>query len=667
MYRSPFRKAIAIVLVVVVLGAALDGQTARADSIDTASLFFDGHNTFYRSPFGAVTSGSAVQMRFRTAHQGATAVTVILTDQSASPPSPRPLSMTIDSANSTGQYDVWQATLSLPNVGFWTYYFEIQNGTAQTYYADLGLLGFGAAGTSTDFLPPASRQYKITVYESGFTVPSWLTSAVMYQIFPDRFYNGDKTNDTKVLNPAYTFRAKIFKNWNTPESTLSTPDNDYNQLDYYGGDLQGIIDKLPYLKGLGVNVLYLNPIFHAGTNHGYDTANYRLIAPHLGTLKTFKTLITDAHKDHMRVILDGVFNHSSSDSIYFNRYGHFAGTGAYQSQSSPYYTWYTFQRWPDQYSSYFGIDTLPQLSEIDAVKSFIYRDANSIAQYWLNMGADGWRLDHAVGKSDSWWQEFRTDLKRRFPNDALICECDNSAPTYGINNLFGNMFDGQMNYPFRSIALSFYARGIQGISGRPFTATQFLNAIVELAAQTPRPAEYASMNVIGTHDTDRALDLVNDRVAEMKQLAAFQMAWLGMPEIYYGDEAGLTGSGSPDTVKRKPFPWSHPNKRLQSFYRKIIHLRDANAALQDGSVTPLLSDDTNRVVAFLRQDAKQAIPVVVNDGTSAQTVAIPTTGLKSGAKLVDGISGRKYTVTGATLSVHLAATSTAILVPQKAK
>jgi glycosidase len=659
------RRATVVALILVVSGALLEVQLARADSIDSASLFFDGHNTFYRSPFGSVPSGSTVRLRFRTAHQGATAVTVVLTDESAASPSPTSVSMTLDAADSSTKSDVWQANLPLPSAGFWDYYFQIQNGTAQTYYADLGLLGFGAAGTGTDFLPVLSRRYRLTVYQSGFTVPSWLKHAVMYQIFPDRFYNGDKKNDHKVLTPAYIYHAKIFKSWNTPEPATNSPANDYNQLDYYGGDLQGIIDKLPYLKGLGVNVLYLNPIFQAGTNHGYDTANYRLIAPHLGTLKTFETLIADAHKDHMKVVLDGVFNHSSSDSIYFNKYGHFKSVGAYQSKSSPYYDWYTFQHWPDRYSSYFGIDTLPQLSENDAVKKFIYRDQNSIAQYWLKQGADGWRLDHAVGKSDAWWQEFRSSVKQRFPKDVLICECDNSSPTVGIENLLGNMFDGQMNYPFRSIALTFYARGNQGVTSRGFTATQFLNAITELAANTPRPAAYASMNVIGTHDTDRTLDVVHGSIPEMKQLAAFQMTWLGMPEIYYGDEAGLTGSGPPDTEKRKPFPWSHPNASLQAFYRKVIHLRDANSALQDGSIVPLMAGDANRVLAFLRADSREAVPVVVNDGATDQAVSIPTAGLEQGMKLADGISGKKYTVSGTSLTVQVAATSTAVLVPAK--
>jgi glycosidase len=661
--------------VLILLACGLTGvRTVKADAIDTAALLFDGHNTLYRAPFGAVTVGTTVTLRFRTAHQGATAVSVTFHDPSA-PSSPKQVQMTLDAGHSNSTYDLWQVKQKISSIGIWTYYFQVQNGSAQTYYADQQRLGFGAEGTTVSAPPSAIRYYLITAYHAGFKVPPWLKSAVMYQIFPDRFFNGDKSNDKKVLNPAYDWHATIIKKWTAPEPTTA----DYNQLNYYGGDLQGVIDKLAYLKSLGVNVLYLNPIFQAGTNHGYDTANYKLIAPHFGTLRTFKALMAAAHKDHMRVILDGVFNHTSSDSVYFNRYGHFKDTGAYQSQGSPYYGWYTFQKWPSAYSDYFGIDTLPQLSEATAVKNFIYKKAGSVAQYWLSLGADGWRLDHSVGKSDTWWQDFRATLKKKFPNDALICECDyapsisglpvlgNYPPYIGVPNLLGTMFDGDMNYPFQQVVMSFFAYGSEGLANLPFTATQFLQGVLHIVELMPPPAIYGSMNVIGTHDTARALSVLGGNVAEMKQLVAFQMAWLGMPEIYYGDEAGETGIGSPDTVKRQPFPWSHPNTSLQAFYRKVIHLRESNIALQDGTVRPVSANDSSRLVTFERVDSKEVIPVVINDGKTPQSVSVPTTGIKKGTTLVDGISGKTYKVTGSSLSVHAGATTTAILVPQATK
>jgi len=648
---------------VMILSSVFSGtRPVRAQSINTAALYFNGHLAQYRSPVAALPSGSSVTLHFRTAHDGATTVTVRLDRLYPSPlGTPMQIPMSLDRAGSSSQFDLWRATLTPSSVGIWGFDFLIQDGSAQVWYADDPNGGTGGGGTAAT--SPPTAQYHLVVYQPDFTVPSWLKNAVIYEIFPDRFYNGDNTNDSKVMNPAYRLKATIVKNWNSPEPSTA----DYNQLNYYGGDLQGIIDKLPYLKGLGVNVLYLTPIFQAGTNHGYDTANYMEIAPHLGTLKTFKALVAAAHKDHMKVILDGVFNHTSSDSVYFNQYGTFNSAGAYQSQSSPYYGWYTFQSWPKQYSSYPGVSTMPELNESDAVKNFIFQSSDSVAQYWLAQGADGWRLDHTVGKSDTYWQEFRTAVKGRFSNDALICECDYSqSAAIGIPKLLGNMFDGDMNYVFQSLALAFFAHGREsplGIFPFEMTASQFLGLMVELTVLIPRPADYASMNLIGSHDTDRALDNVWNSIPEMRQLAALQMTSLGTPMIYYGDEAGLTGSGQPDTAKRKPFPWSHPNKSLQAFYSRVIHLRLANPALRDGSVIPLFANDALRLVAFERQDAKQMIPVIINDGGAAESVYIPTTGMKQGSPLTDSISGKRYTVSGPKISVSVAARSTAILIP----
>jgi glycosidase len=651
----------------------LGARSANAAAIDAASLFHDGHNLFYRTPFGAVASGTSVTLRLRTAHQGATAATLYVDDNST--PSAAAAQIPMQVTSSDTQYDYWEGKLAPSAAGFYGYRFLVANGSDQEWYASKALT-FGAAGQASSNAS-SGNDYELTSYApTTFKTPSWMKNAVVYQIFVDRFFNGDKSNDHKLMDPVFGTDQDlpgipaagahpiVHTNPNDPP-TLSLA---YGQLDFYGGDLQGVIDKLPYLKKLGINTLYFLPIFQSPTNHGYHTADYMQIAPHYGTLKTFKALIKKAHADKMHAILDGVFDFVASDSKYFNKYGHFTGTGAYQSQSSPYYPWFTFQKWPDQYSSYFSLQYLPALNETDAVKNFIFAGKNSVAQYWLKQGADGWRLDSSNLKSDSFWQGFNQSVQARFPKDVTICECNwpSQPPYFEASHVMAGGFDGAMNYDFRAGANSFFAHGQEGFVNVPFTATQFLNYQVQLLAVTPAPEIYGSMNNVGSHDTDRILDVLNGNVAALEQVAAFQMTWPGAPMIYYGDEAGLRGSGQ-DAFKRLPFPWSNPNTQLQAFYRKVINLRDANQALRDGSVIPLVSDDANRIVAYLRKDSKSAAAVVINDGAAAQDVTIASAGFKSGSTLVDAVSGTKYRVSGATLTVHVTANTTAILVPQPKK
>jgi glycosidase len=471
---------------------------------------------------------------------------------------------------------------------------------------------------------------------------------VIYQIFPDRFSNGDTANDTAVMDPQYDdVHPVIHQSWN--EAPLGGSD-------FFGGDLQGIVDKLPYLKDLGVNTLYLNPIFLAPSNHKYDTSDYFRIDPHFGTAETLQHLLRAAHDAGMRIVLDGVFNHTGSDSVYFNRYGHFPDAGAFQSRQSPYFPWYAFQSWPSTYLSFDGYDSLPQLQENDPVKDFIFRTPDSVAQHWLGMGADGWRLDAAQLKSDRWWQEFRTAIKARFPDDILIAE-ETAGPIDPTPFIMGDQFDGIMNYNFRDTLVSFFTQGRGGNGGS--TATSLVNNLMALVQDYPRPAILSSMNLVDSHDTERILtDLLGDK-RELKLVAGLQMTWLGAPTIYYGDEAGQTGGTDPDD--RRTFPWDHQDTDLEAYYRKLIGIRNANPALQDGGALPLLVDNAHRVVAFLRSDQKQRVVVILNDGRSARTVKLKVPGIPGGASLTDALAGKVYRAPAGALSIQLPAHGMAIL------
>jgi len=347
--RSALRFAVCLLLSGVVVAQGMPHtahgaqRTARPPTspINTKALLHDSWDLKFRSPFGAVPEGTKVTLRLRTAHAGATSVSAVFSYKD-----PR----TLVTAPSTTQklklvtkgqkYDIWQTTLQPTKIGVYNYAFQIKEGTASLWYGT-GLAFNGGVGQAYKTTP--TNLYGITSYDPSFKAVSWAPNAIVYQIFPDRFFNGDPSNDT-FNRPGPDCGGGYYVHTNENDDPTGS-------CDFFGGDLQGIIDKLPYLKDLGVNTLYLNPIFYAASNHKYDTADYYRIDPHFGTIDTFNSLIQQAHAMGFHIILDGVFNHTGADSVYFNKYGSFPDQGAYQSQSSPYYPFYTFTSWPTVYNS----------------------------------------------------------------------------------------------------------------------------------------------------------------------------------------------------------------------------------------------------------------------------------------------------------------------------
>ncbi len=362
------RLIIASVTVLGLLAAAVAGPVlipARASGAATSvnfHLFHNGWDGAYRTPFGAAPTDSKVTLRLSSSAV-VTKATLYY--------GPNDLSYTKQVAMRLQSHDakskIWAAQLPTPAKPTQdVYYFRAQSGKISRWYGDNNSVGDGGPGQTYSNESDVFA-YNLTVYLKSFKTPSWMTKAVVYQIFPDRFYNGNKANDP-VTGTKYGYVSVYFhKNW----SDLPRPGGS----DFFGGDLQGVIDKLRYLHGLGVNVIYLNPIFLAPSNHKYDTSNYLQIDPEFGTLKTFKTLMSDTAKLGMHVILDGVFNHTGSDSVYFNKYNRFPDVGAYQSKKSPYYTWYTFQRWPDYYSTFSNVDTLPAAERGSSGQEFHFPEA----------------------------------------------------------------------------------------------------------------------------------------------------------------------------------------------------------------------------------------------------------------------------------------------------
>lgn len=627
-------------------------SSLRAGGINRKAVFHDELSTVYRKPFGAVPAGTRVTLRLRTAHNGATSVTLQTATLNAQGSAKQGRAYRMKRTRRGKRFDIWSGGFTPKQVSMYGYRFLVRRGSAKYTYGKLRFVYGG--GESCQFTAQVADPYfELTSYAPSFQAPSWAKDAIFYQIFPDRFSNGDPSNDRKVMDPVYGGTHPYF---HTSESDAPLPGGE----DFYGGDLQGVIDKLPYLKGLGVTALYLNPIFLAPSNHKYDTSDYYTIDPHFGTMQTLTDLLTKAHALGMRVILDGVFNHTGSDSIYFNRYGTFPDVGAAQSQSSPYFPLYRFTAWPNSYATFCGVSSLPQIQETDAAKEFIFRAPNSVAQYWPGKGTDGWRLDAASQKSHSWWQQFRTSLKARFPDTILIGE-NTIDPRDSTQYLLGTEMDGVMNYRFRDSIERYFAANINSQAGIPSTTSQLWSELMDVVQSYPIPAQMSSMNLLDSHDTSRILTDLGGNVQELKLVATLQMTWLGAPTIYYGDEAGLQGQTDPDD--RRFFPWNNQNTDLETFYRVLTAARSGNTALRDGSIAPLVIDDRSRVLSFLRRDATTFAAVAINDGKRPRTLAIALPADRATATMVDALTGTTYAPVGGKVTMQLAGKTSAVLVP----
>lgn len=486
------------------------------------------------------------------------------------------------------------------------------------YYEFLFLRGFDTLFTDTsnnvDFslCTHSAQKFRLLIYRADFAPPAWFAGGVMYHVFPDRFCRGQG----KVsLRPG----AILDENWDSgiPQHAQKAGDKLENNV-FFGGNLWGVTEKLDYLKGLGVTVIYLSPIFEAASNHRYDTADYERVDAFLGGEAAFDTLIRAAHAKGMRVILDGVFNHTGDDSRYFNRRGSYPSVGAYQSPDSPYADWFSFSRFPDKYEAWWGIEIMPRLQQAnDACRSYFTGEDGIIAK-WLRRGADGWRLDVADELPDVFLDELREVAKRESHGQALLIGevWENAVDkiAYGKRRRYfrGEQLDSVMNYPFRNAVLAFLLER---------DAEQFYEILTEIYGTYPPAVSHALMNLLGTHDTERILTVLGDggegeglenpelavkrlrveqkrrALALLKIASVLQFTVYGVPSVYYGDEAGLEGYHDP--FCRMPFPWGRENTDLQSHYRALGALRAEHRALRDGDFRFLAH--TEHAFAYLRE------------------------------------------------------------------
>ncbi|MFY4776104.1 alpha-amylase family glycosyl hydrolase [Metabacillus sp. RGM 3146] len=713
-----------------------DGQ------IKGEALYHDTWDAAYRAPFGAVPVGKKVTLRLSAKKGDLARASVYVKNYQTG--TTKMLKMTKEGWTDTkdkGPIEFWEAVFTPDAKGVHGYKFIAGDQDAVLEYGEDTQEGHTGKASEKN-----AGLFQLTVYDPAYKTPDWMKEAVVYQIFPDRFYNGNTKNDHAKDRIGARGKQPIEHpaSWSTlPDNPRENTDPSYKgdnewSNDFFGGDIAGIKSKLNYLQSLGVNTLYLNPIALAPSNHKYDATDYKALDPMFGSPEEFKAFTDELSRRGMHLILDGVFNHVSDDSIYFDRYGKYNTVGAYEYWSRIYdlmntkkmtekeakaeaekqfnkegqiFSPYGFQNWfnienekvdigtPNErykYQAWWGYDSLPEFKSVDGTKvnhpselnntdfdNYMMYDKDSVSKTWINKGSSGWRLDVANEVDSSFWQEFRKQIKsktmtgagatlKRGEQPLILGEIWDDASKYFL----GDQYDSVMNYRFRGAMLDFLK------NGNAQNAEQSLMAIQE---DYPKEAFQALMNLMGSHDTARAVYLLGNGtdsyeraekdpkynyelgIKRLGLAALFQMGYAGAPTIYYGDEAGLTGSKDPDD--RRTFPWGKENKELIAKYQKIGEIRKKNSDLfSHGDLKHVYADGD--VMAYTRTNGGKAALVVVNRGSKEQTIKVNVKDvLLNGLKLTDQLDpAYSVTVSNGTAEIRIPAeTGRMLLSSEKVK
>ena len=582
--------------------------------------FYSSRNSFYKNKFGAIAAGESLRLCILMPRSFGVHYANLIIRKDGGDETKMPMYW----AGMHGDdCEVWDISLTLDEVGLYWYYFD--------YSTDFGtatVKNLGGDKCAINY----GESWQLTVYSPKFKTPDWLRGGIIYQIFPDRFYNSGKKKKNVPSD-------RIIRNdWG--ETPYWKPDENGKVLnnDYFCGDLKGIEQKLGYLSELGITCIYLNPIFEAHSNHRYNTANYLEIDPLLGTKEDFISLCEKAREKGIRIILDGVFSHTGDDSVYFNKYSRYDSVGAYNSEKSKYFEWYKFDVFPDEYKSWWGFDTLPEVREENKGYQKFIAGKGGVVETWLQAGASGFRLDVADELPDCFIDVLRKSVKKTDKNAVLIGEVWEDATnkeSYGERRryLLGNQLDTVMNYPFANAVLDFVRFG---------NAEDFYERVISVVENYPPEALNILMNHIGTHDTERAITklagescenrgrpwqathMLNKRkyqkgVKLLKLAAVLQFTLPGVPSVYYGDEAGMQGYKDP--FNRGCYPWGEENEELLSFYKKLCSLRKSIPALKDGKIRFI--SNILSCVAFERVSGSSRLLVIANKNENAIEYILP--------------------------------------------
>ncbi len=538
-------------------------------------ILFDSKQLIYKDPFGTLSQGQSCQLHLHIpCSVGAVKAECIFELDGSTVCH----TAVLKKEATEGLYDIFSGTFRLDTAGLYFYYFRI--------YKPEDSFRLFKQGDDTNM--EAGDRWQLTCTPADFVTPDWAKGAVIYQIFPDRFHKSGSPDLSGKITP-YT----VHTDWSEEVDWRPNEKGEVLNNDFFGGNFRGITEKMDYIASLGVNILYLNPISKSFSNHRYDTGDYKTPDPLLGTLEDFQALCRAAHQRNMKVILDGVYSHTGSESAYFQ--------SACQSLDSPYYSWYTFYEYPHNYNSWWGFPTLPTVNKLDpAFCDYIIDGEESVVAHWLGLGADGFRLDVVDELPDAFVLRLKNRIRQIKPDALLIGEVWEDASnkiSYDIRRRYfaDGELDSCMNYPFRTAILN-YATGKDG-------GQQLQETVMTIAENYPPQVLACNMNLLGTHDTPRILTaLVNDfegsredyaksvlspgqreQAKQLLMLSAFlQYTLPGAPSIYYGDEVGMEGHKDP--FNRRTYPWGNEDSELLEHYRKLGQLRREQDILRLGDI-----------------------------------------------------------------------------------
>lgn len=700
--------------------SSCSGAVAGDGVVVTSGLYHDNTLLAYRDPQAPIQPDGSATLRLRACQDDVQQVQVLVW-RTGDPLAAPSFTYSAAVASSDGTHSLWEAVVPGDTVNLW-YQFRVTDGATVGQFNPIsGNTGPGKWYTGALANPSWSLPVVLPTPTPppDFAVPSWIHDAVIYQIFPDRFRNGNPANDpadgTLVYEPAPDGCAGYphdrpnpgvggcqwdRRAWTDPLLIPSWG------LDFHGGDLQGIIDKINagYFNDLGVNTLYLNPIFESSSNHGYDTNDYFTVRAIFGDNTLFDQLISAADAKGLRVILDGVFNHAGMDSVYIDKNKSLGGACA--SASSPQRAWFTAgsagavfgcaDGWG--WKGWYNYATLPEFVDASpGVRDLFFRGGaagapagKSVSQFWQERGIAGWRYDVAQDITHDFFQNMRPYVKGTNASGTvygdseqlMLGEVTGGCDWYLYQSYINqNELDSVMNYCFRDWAASF---------GNGNAPSQFDNLYNQFRALFPPSAWKGFMNLISTHDSPRMLNYLSGDKSKLKLVTLLQFTLPGAPSVYYGDEVGMGGGSDPDN--RRTFPWPDINggnngqgdsydAAMYAHFKKLLGIRNAHGALRSGDVQTLLVDDANGLYSYLRSDASDKLVIVLNNKTGSATATIPLAGvLPDGAVLtdllntggrgaanvyivsggqietpVDGRWGRILLVTSSPLAVNLAA------------